>query len=62
MPTEARDQGLKELDTNPQQDHISAKRMNSIEHYSLVHKFIPMPRAFTIPDAKAAVKKTLGKN
>ena len=26
-------------------------------HYSLVHKFIPMPQAMKIPDAKAAVDK-----
>ena len=26
-------------------------------HYSLVHKFIPMPEALKIPDAKAAVEK-----
>ena len=26
-------------------------------HYNLVHKFIPMPQAITIPDAKAAVDK-----
>ena len=26
-------------------------------HYSLVHKFIPMPQAMGIPDAKEAVEK-----
>ena len=31
--------------------------MNSITHYSLVHKFIPMPQALKISDAKAAVEK-----
>ena len=41
----------------PHQDHITAKGMNSIIHYSLVHKFIPMPQPFKIPDAKAAVEK-----
>ena len=29
----------------PHQDHITAKEANSITHYSLVHKFIPMPQA-----------------
>ena len=29
----------------PHQDHITAKGMNSMTHYSLVHKFIPMPQA-----------------
>ena len=38
-------------------DHITAKGMNSITHYSLVHKFIPTPQALKIPDAKAAVEK-----
>ena len=39
------------------QDHITAKGMNSMNHYSLVHKFIPMPQAMKIPDAKPAVEK-----
>ena len=30
---------------------------NSGSHYNLVHKFIPMPQAMKIPDAKAAVDK-----
>ena len=30
---------------------------NSLQHYSLVHKFIPMPQAMKIPAAKAAVDK-----
>ena len=42
------------------QDHITATGMNSMTHYSLVHKFIPMPQALKIPDAKAAVEN--GKN
>ena len=43
----------------PHQDHITAKGMNSMTHYSLVHKFIPMPEALKNPDAKAAVEKEL---
>ena len=39
------------------QDHITAKGMNSLTHYSLVHKFILLPQAMKIPDAKAAVEK-----
>ena len=39
------------------EDHISAKGMNSLNHYNLVHKFIPMPQALKIPDAQAAVEK-----
>ena len=39
------------------QDHLTEKGMNSLNHYNLVHKFIPMPQAMKIPDAKAAVVK-----
>ena len=31
--------------------------MNSLNHYNLVHKFIPMLQPFKISDAKAAVDK-----
>ena len=37
--------------------HIAAKGLNSLNHYNLVHKFIPMPRVIKILDAKAAVEK-----
>ena len=30
---------------------------NSLQHYHLVHKFIPMPQAMKIPAAKAVVDK-----
>ena len=30
---------------------------NSLQHYNLVHKFIPMPQAMKIPAARAAVDK-----
>ena len=39
------------------QDHIAGKGENSLQHYNLVHKFILMPQAMTIPAAKAAVDK-----
>ena len=45
----------------PHQDHITAKGMNSITHYSLVHTFISMLQALKIPDAKAALEKELEK-
>ena len=35
------------------EDHIAGKGENSLQHYNLVHKFIPMK----IPAAKAAVDK-----
>ena len=34
------------------EDHISAKGINSLGHYNLVHKFIAMRQALKIPDAK----------
>ena len=37
--------------------HLARKGENSLQHYNLVHKFIPMPQAVKIPAAKAAVDK-----
>ena len=42
---------------NHHEDHIAGKGDNSLQHYNLVHKFIPMPQAMRIPAAKAAVDK-----
>ena len=39
------------------EDHIAGKGGNSLQHYNLVHKFIPMPQAMKNPAAKAAVDK-----
>ena len=39
------------------EDHIAGKSENSLQHYNLVHKFIPLPQAMKIPAAKAAVDK-----
>ena len=39
------------------QDHITEKGTNSMNYNSLVRKFILMPRALKLPDAKAAVEK-----
>ena len=36
---------------------LQEKVENSLHHYNLVHKFIPMPQAMKIPAAKAAVDK-----
>ena len=50
---------------NHHEDHIARKGNNSLQHYNLVHKFIPMLQAMKIPAAKAAVDKeweTLEKN
>ena len=42
---------------NNHEDHIAGRGNNSLQHYNLVHKFIPMPQAMKIPAAKAAVDK-----
>ena len=42
---------------NHHEDHIAGKGNNSLQHYNLVHKFIPVPQAMKIPAAKAAVDK-----
>ena len=39
------------------EDHIARKGTNSLSHCNPVHKFIPLPQAMKIPDAKAAVEK-----
>ena len=39
------------------EDHIAGKGYNSMTHYNLVHKFIPMPQAMKTLDAKVAVDK-----
>ena len=46
---------------NHHKDHILGKGSNSLQHYNLFHKFIPMPQAMKIPAAKAAVDKEWGK-
>ena len=38
-------------------DRIAGKGVVSLTHCNLVHKFIPMPQALRIPNAKAAVDK-----
>ena len=42
------------------EDQIAGKGDNSLQHYSQVHKFIPMPQAMKIPAAKGAVDKEWG--
>ena len=39
------------------EDHIAGKGDISLQHYNLVHKFIPVSQAMKIPAAKAAVDK-----
>ena len=42
---------------NHHEDHVEGKRDSSLQHYNLVHKFIPVPQAMEIPAAKAAEDK-----
>ena len=46
---------------NNHEDHIAGKGENSLQHYNLVHKLIPMPQSMKIPAAKAAVDKEWAK-
>ena len=48
---------IKESLPNHHQDHIAGRGNNSLQHYNLVQKFIPMPQAMKIPAAKAAVDR-----
>ena len=34
---------------NHHEDHIAGKGDNSLQHYNLVHKFLPMPQALKVP-------------
>ena len=34
------------------EDHIAGKGENSLQHYNLVHKFIPMPQAMKFPQQR----------
>ena len=42
---------------NHHEDYMAGNGSNSLQHYNLVHQFIPMPQAMKIPAAKAAVDK-----
>ena len=46
-----------ESSPNHHEDHVAGKGDNSLQHYNLVHKFIPVPQAVKIHAAKAAVDK-----
>ena len=43
------------------EDHIAWKGINSLNHYSLVREFMPMPKAMIVLDAKAARDKEWSK-
>ena len=48
-------QRAESLQSKTPEDHIASEGFTSMTHQNLVHKFIPMPQAMKIPDAKAAV-------
>ena len=50
-------QRAESLQSTNHEDHIAGKGFAPMTHYNLVHKFIPMPQAMKIPDAKTAVDK-----
>ena len=49
--------GMGNSEPHTHEDHIAGQGGNSLQHYNLVHKFIPMPQVMKIPAAKAAVDK-----
>ena len=56
-PVNPQECAWKNLYLNYHEDHIAGRGDNSLQHYSMVHKFIPMPQAMEIPAAKAAVDR-----
>ena len=46
---------------NHHEDHIAGKGNNSLQHYYLVHKFIPMPQAFKNSSSKSSSGQGMGK-
>ena len=48
---------MEESPQNFHEDHSARRGDNSLQNYSLEHKFIPLPQAMKIPEAKAAVDK-----
>ena len=43
------------------EDHIAGKGENSMQHYNLVHKFIPLPQAMKNPSSKSSSGQGMGK-
>ena len=46
---------------NHHEDHIAGKGNNSLQHYNLVHKFIPMPQALKNSSSKGSSGQGMGK-
>ena len=58
-PSESTRLRMEESLPNYHEDHIAGRGDNKLQHYKLVHKFIPMPQAMKIPAAKASMYKEL---
>ena len=43
------------------EDHVAGKGENSLQHYNLVHKFIPMPQAMKILGSENSGGQGMGK-
>ena len=43
------------------EDHIAGKEDNSLQHYNLVHKFIPMPQSYENSSSKGSSGQGMGK-
>ena len=54
MPTRTR---IGKTQSRDHEDLVDEKGFNSLSHYNLVHRPIPIHHAITIPDAKAAVDR-----
>ena len=50
-------QRAESVESKNHEDHIAVEGLPSMTQDNSVHKFIPMPQAMQIPDAKAAVDK-----
>ena len=61
---EAYESTRKRLERTLPEDHeerIVGKGFNSLSHYNPVHKFLSMPQAMKIPDAKSSSGQRMGK-
>ena len=57
---EAHESTRQRLESSPPKNHeyhIAGKGYNSMNHYNVVHQFLPMPQAMKILDAQAAVDR-----
>ena len=56
-PTNLRESASERTPPKDHEDRIAGKGFNSLSHYNLLRKFIPMHQPMKIPDAKSAVDK-----